>query len=137
LTTQYLEEADHLADEIVVIDKGTVIAAGKPTELKDQAGRASVVVTLTDAADLVEAERLMRTCSSEVHVELAIRRLTAKASGLGDMTRIASVFQDSGIRLDDLGLKRPSLDDVFLHLTGHRAEPGEDATSAQTEGALQ
>jgi ABC-2 type transport system ATP-binding protein len=52
LTTQYLEEADHLADEIVVIDKGTVIAAGKPTELKDQAGRASVVVTLTDAADL-------------------------------------------------------------------------------------
>jgi ABC-2 type transport system ATP-binding protein len=137
LTTQYLEEADHLADEIVVIDRGTIIAAGKPTELKEQAGRASVVVTLTDAADLAEAERLMRTCSSEVHVELAIRRLTAKASGLGDMTRIASVFQDSGIRLDDLGLKRPSLDDVFLHLTGHRAEPGEDATSAQTEGALQ
>ena len=137
LTTQYLEEADHLADEIVVIDKGTVIAAGKPTELKDQAGRASVVVTLTDAADLTAAERLMRTCSSEVHVELASRRLTAQATGLGDMTRIASVFESSGIALDDLGLKRPSLDDVFLHLTGHRAEPGEDATQAQTEGALQ
>jgi ABC-2 type transport system ATP-binding protein len=137
LTTQYLEEADHLADEIVVIDKGTVIAAGKPTELKDQAGRASVVVTLTDAADLPEAERLMRSCSSEVHVELGSRRLTAQAGGLGDMTRIASVFEESGIALDDLGLKRPSLDDVFLHLTGHRAEPGEDATPAQTEGALQ
>ena len=52
LTTQYLEEADHLADEIVVVDKGKVIAAGTPTQLKDQAGRASVVVTLTHAADL-------------------------------------------------------------------------------------
>jgi ABC-2 type transport system ATP-binding protein len=79
----------------------------------------------------------MRSCSSEVHVELGSRRLTAQAGGLGDMTRIASVFEESGIALDDLGLKRPSLDDVFLHLTGHRAEPGEDATPAQTEGALQ
>ena len=136
LTTQYLEEADHLADEIVVVDKGTVIAAGKPTELKDQAGRASVVVTLTNAADLAEAERLMRTCSPEVHVELGSRRLTGQANGIADMTRIAAVFEGSGIALDDLGLKRPSLDDVFLHLTGHRAEPSETSEDAQTEGAL-
>jgi ABC-2 type transport system ATP-binding protein len=137
LTTQYLEEADHLADEIVVIDKGTVIAAGKPTELKDQAGRASVVVTLTDARDMGTAEALMRSCSPEVHVELASRRLTAQAGGLGDMTRIAAVFEQSGIHLDDLGLKRPSLDDVFLHLTGHRAEPTEASDHLETEGALQ
>ena len=131
LTTQYLEEADHLADEIVVVDKGRVIAAGTPTQLKDQAGRASVVVTLTHAADLDRARDLMSSCSQEVHVERGSRRLTAQAGGLGDMTRIAAVFETSGIELDDLGLARPSLDDVFLHLTGHRAEAagGSDRTS--------
>ncbi len=129
LTTQYLEEADHLADEIVVVDKGKVIAAGTPTQLKDQAGRASVVVTLTHAADLDRAEELMSTCSTEVHVERGSRRLTAQASGLGDMTRIAGVFETSGIELDDLGLARPSLDDVFLHLTGHRAEDEDELTN--------
>jgi ABC-2 type transport system ATP-binding protein len=136
LTTQYLEEADHLADEIVVVDKGTVIAAGTPTQLKDQAGRASVVVTLTHAADVDPAAELLRAHAPEVHVERGSRRLTAQAEGLGDMTRIAGVFEASGIELDDLGLARPSLDDVFLHLTGRRAEPGTDAESEPTpEGA--
>jgi ABC-2 type transport system ATP-binding protein len=141
LTTQYLEEADHLADEIVVVDKGKVIAAGTPTQLKDQAGRASVVVTLTHAADLDRAAELMRPFSPEIHVERGSRRLTAQAGGLGDMTRIAAVFEESGIELDDLGLARPSLDDVFLHLTGHRAEnEGPDAPAASdrtSEGAAQ
>ncbi|WP_336026324.1 ATP-binding cassette domain-containing protein [Geodermatophilus sp. FMUSA9-8] len=138
LTTQYLEEADHLADEIVVVDRGRVIAAGTPTQLKDRAGRASVVVTLTHAADVDAAAALMRDHSPEVHVEPGSRRLTAQAGGLRDMTRIAAVFDDSGIALDDLGLARPSLDDVFLHLTGHRAEPGtgtDPATDPATEGA--
>ena len=126
LTTQYLEEADHLADDIVVIDKGKVIASGTPTQLKDQAGAASVVVTVTQAADLQRAADLTRTVSSEVHVDETSRRITAKASGLGDMTRMAHVFEDSGIQVDDLGLKRPSLDDVFLHLTGHKAEEVDD-----------
>src|SRR5215213_11977579 len=67
LTTQYLEEADQLADDIVVIDHGRIIAHGTPLQLKDQAGEAAVVLTLTHASDLPEAERLMRTCSSEVH----------------------------------------------------------------------
>jgi ABC-2 type transport system ATP-binding protein len=133
LTTQYLEEADHLADEIVVVDKGKVIAAGTPTQLKDQAGRASVVVTLTHAADLDAAAALMRTHSPEVHVERGSRRLTAQAAGLGDMTRIAGVFESSGIELDDLGLARPSLDDVFLHLTGHRAAPPETGGDGDTD----
>jgi ABC-2 type transport system ATP-binding protein len=138
LTTQYLEEADHLADEIVVVDKGKVIAAGTPTQLKDQAGLASVVVTLTHSADVDRAAELMRPFSPEVHIERGSRRLTAQAGGLGDMTRIAAVFETSGIELDDLGLARPSLDDVFLHLTGHRAESETDAgtgTTETTEGA--
>jgi len=136
LTTQYLEEADQLADDIVVIDHGKVIAQGTPTQLKDQAGRASVVLTVSDGSDLLEAERLLRTCSDEVHVEAAARRLTAKASGIADMLRIGAVVEQSGIAVDDLGLARPSLDDVFLHLTGHRAEePTEDAAEELAEVA--
>ncbi len=133
LTTQYLEEADHLADDIIVIDKGKVIAAGTPTQLKDQAGAASVVVTLTRAEDLPRAEELIRTCSPEVHVDTTARRITAQASGLGDMSRIGSLFEDSGIEVEDLGLKRPSLDDVFLHLTGHRAENETDEIDEMEE----
>jgi ABC-2 type transport system ATP-binding protein len=131
LTTQYLEEADHLADEIVVIDKGKVIAAGTPTQLKDEAGRAAVVVTVSSATDLPGAAELLRQHAPEVHVEEMSRRLTAPAAGLDDMTRIAAVFADSEIEIDDLGLKRPSLDDVFLHLTGHRAEETDELFTEQ------
>ena len=131
LSTQYLEEADQLADDIVVIDKGRVIAAGTPTQLKDQAGLASVVLTLTHSHDLDRAAELVRSCSPEVHVERAARRITAQADGLGDMSRIGEQIAASGIEVDDLGLKRPSLDDVFLHLTGHRAEsPGQGSDPA-------
>ncbi len=144
LTTQYLEEADQLCDDIVVIDKGKVIAAGTPTQLKDQAGAAAVVLTLTHVSDMGRAEELLRTCTPEVYVEPAARRLVAQADGLHDMTRIGQAFSDSGIEVDDLGLQRPSLDDVFLALTGHRAEdepetgsPDDtDADPADLEGAL-
>jgi ABC-2 type transport system ATP-binding protein len=122
LTTQYLEEADQLADDIVVIDRGRAIAQGTPTQLKDRAGKASVDLTVTNAVDLPRAAELLRSCTPEVHVEPASRRVVAQADGLADMTRIAAILADSGIGVDDLGLKRPSLDDVFLHLTGHRAD---------------
>jgi ABC-2 type transport system ATP-binding protein len=122
LTTQYLEEADQLADRIVVIDKGKVIAAGTPLQLKNQSGKAALVVTVSRGEDLPIAERMLRDLVAEVHVDESARQLTAPAEGLGDVTRVAHVFADSRIELDDLGLKRPSLDDVFLHLTGHRAE---------------
>ena len=143
LTTQYLEEADQLADRIVVIDHGSVIAEGTPLELKDRSGRAALVVTVSHAADLPVAEAMLRDHVTELHVDTGARQLTAPANGLADMTRIASVFADSRIEVDDLGLKRPSLDDVFLHLTGHRAEsePAEGAavdedTQHDLEGAL-
>ena len=137
LTTQYLEEADQLCDDIVVIDKGRVIAAGTPTQLKDQAGRASVVLTLTDAADLERAERLLRAEIGDVYVEAGPRRITTPADGLGDMTRIGRLLGDHGLADDHLGLKRPSLDDVFLHLTGHRAESEDpDASTTDPESVL-
>ncbi|QWZ08118.1 ATP-binding cassette domain-containing protein [Nocardioides panacis] len=137
LTTQYLEEADQLCDDIVVIDKGRVIAAGTPTQLKDQAGRASVVLTLTDAGDLARAEGLLRSEIGDVYVEPGPRRITAPANGLDDMTRIGRLLGDHGLAVDDLGLKRPSLDDVFLHLTGHRAESEDpDDSTSDPESVL-
>ena len=122
LTTQYLEEADQLADDIVVIDRGTVIAHGTPLELKDASGRAALVVTVSRPEDLSAAADLLRRAVPEVHVDEPTRSVTAPAEGLSDVTRVATLFDGSGIDLDDLGLQRPSLDDVFLHLTGHRAE---------------
>ena len=122
LTTQYLEEADHLADTIAVIDRGRVIAEGTPIELKDASGRAALVVTVSRAGDLNVASERMRSAGLDVHVDESARRITSPAEGLADVTRIAGLFDGSGIDLDDLGLQRPSLDDVFLHLTGHRAE---------------
>jgi ABC-2 type transport system ATP-binding protein len=122
LTTQYLEEADQLADRIVVIDHGRIIADGTPLQLKDQSGAAAVVVTVSHAEDLPRAQEVLLSVTAEFHIEEGARQLSAPAAGLGDMTRIAAAFDGSGIELDDLGLKRPSLDDVFLRLTGHRAE---------------
>ena len=122
LTTQYLEEADQLADDIVVIDHGKVIAQGTPLQLKDASGKASLVVTVSRADDLPAAVERVRSAGLEVHVEESARRITAPAEGLSDISRIAALFDGSGIEIDDLGLQRPSLDDVFLNLTGHRAE---------------
>ena len=133
LTTQYLDEADTLADNIVVVDAGRVIASGTPTQLKDESGAARVVLTVSDDADLPQATELLRHCSAEVHVDPATRRLTAPANGLSEMTEIAQAFADSGIAVDDLGLQRPSLDDVFLHLTGHRAEGEVDDEAAERD----
>ena len=134
LTTQYLEEADQLADNIVVIDKGHVIAEGTPLQLKDASGKAALVVTVSRPDDLGRAEELMRRAVPEVHVDAPARRLTAGAEGLADVTTVAAAFASSGIELDDLGLQRPSLDDVFLNLTGHRAEEVEDGMD---DGALE
>jgi ABC-2 type transport system ATP-binding protein len=125
LTTQYLEEADQLADDIIVIDKGRIIAQGTPTQLKDATGRASVVVTVANGGDIPAAEDVLRRFTDEVHVDLGPRRLTARANGLPDMLAMGQAISASGIAIDDLGLARPSLDDVFLHLTGHRAEDTE------------
>ena len=130
LTTQYLEEADHLADNIVVIDKGTIIAQGTSLQLKEQAGAASLVLTVSDASDIPAAEALLRKTGGEVFIDEGARKLTTSADGLADLTRVVGWFDESGIAVDDLGLARPSLDDVFLSLTGHRAE---DETSTEEE----
>jgi ABC-2 type transport system ATP-binding protein len=125
LTTQYLEEADQLADNIVVIDKGRIIAEGSPLQLKRQAGNASLVVTVVNADALPAAEALLAKTGAEVFVDAGARQLPAAADGLADMVRVAGWLRDSDIDVDDIGLSRPSLDDVFLSLTGHRTEEEE------------
>ena len=128
LTTQYLEEADQLADDIVVVDRGRIIAQGSPLELKQQAGRASLVVTVADGADMGAAEALLSKTGAEVFVDRGARRLTAAAEGIDDMIQVAGWLRDSDIAVEDIGLSRPSLDDVFLTLTGHRADDAEEVT---------
>jgi ABC-2 type transport system ATP-binding protein len=139
LTTQYLDEADQLADRIVVVDQGRIIAEGTPLELKDQSGRASLVVTVSRPDTVARAADVVRQEVPELHVDHDSRRLSAPAEGVTALTRIASRLEEAGIELDDIGLQRPSLDDVFLHLTGHRAESekrtSETAADAETVGA--
>ena len=124
LTTQYLEEADQLADDIVVIDKGEIIAHGTPLQLKEQAGAASLELTVSDAADIDAAAALLRKaagrCSSTATPGDSPPRPAASATSRG--RRVARRQQDLRRRP---GLARPSLDDVFLALTGHRAEDDE------------
>ncbi|GAB16976.1 putative ABC transporter ATP-binding protein [Gordonia effusa NBRC 100432] len=133
LTTQYLEEADQLADNIVVIDKGKIIAQGTPLQLKEQAGAASLVLTVSAADDIPAAAALLAKTGGEVFIDRGARKLTAPADGLSDLTRVIGWFDESGIAIDDLGLARPSLDDVFLSLTGHRAEDAENPAAPTAE----
>jgi ABC-2 type transport system ATP-binding protein len=128
LTTQDLDEADQLADNIVVVDHGRIIAQGTPLELKDQSGAASLVVTVSRAAEVDAAVEIVRSEVGEIHVDRDARHITAPAEGVGALTRIAARLDDAGIDLDDIGLQRPSLDDVFLNLTGHRAEVEQESS---------
>ena len=106
----------------MVIDKGRIIAEGSPLQLKQQAGYASLILTVTNANDLPAAQALLSKTGAEVFVDAGARQLTAAADGLADMVRVAGWLRDSDIDVDDIGLSGPSLDDVFLSLTGHRTE---------------
>jgi ABC-2 type transport system ATP-binding protein len=121
LTTQYLDEADQLADRVCVIDHGRIIAQGTPLELKNQSGATSLVVTVSRYDEVGRAAGLVRRIVGELHVDADARRLTAPGAAVAALTRIAGELDGAGIEVDDLGMQRPSLDDVFLSLTGHTA----------------
>ena len=127
LTTQYLEEADQLADRIAVIDHGRVIAEGTGNELKDRVGGQLLEVELTSAAQRDEAQSVLAGvgCGDpEPGERLDQLTLPAPRDGLELVEDAASALRHAGIGVSDLGLRRPTLDDVFLQLTG--APPGED-----------
>ena len=124
LTTQYLEEADQLADRIVVIDKGLVIANGTSDELKSQVGGDRLEVVVTDPARLGDARSaLAGIASGEIVTTEVSRTILAPVSG-GSVVLPEAIraLDGAGVRFDDIALRRPTLDDVFLALTGHVAE---------------
>ena len=131
LTTQYLEEADELADSIAVVDHGKIIARGTADELKAQVGGERIEVIIRDRTAIETARGILaRACAEEPTLDEHTRKLTVPAHG-GSQTLVQIVrdLDGVGIHIDDIALRRPTLDDVFLALTGHRTveEQAEDA----------
>ena len=136
LTTQYLEEADQLTDRIAVVDHGRIIAEGTSSDLKSSVGSGAVRVRLRDADQRLAAKHVLtRALDAPVQLEPDPMALSARVS---DAERVAlglSELARSGVIVTDFSLGQPSLDEVFLALTGHRAEEPADDDLANEEDA--
>ncbi|ASU58053.1 ATP-binding cassette domain-containing protein [Nocardiopsis dassonvillei] len=135
LTTQYLEEADQLADAVAVIDHGRVIAEGTPDSLKSQVGGDRLDVVVRDPADLDAAARLLGAAvSARASVHRDEQRVSVPAEDrMEALTRAVRALDGSGLRVEDVGVRRPSLDEVFLGLTGTTAAGHDGARQAPQE----
>jgi ABC-2 type transport system ATP-binding protein len=135
LTTQYLEEADQLADRIAVIDHGRVIAEGTADELKEQVGGERVEVVVAHEADLDRAREVLSGVGIGAPVlERRGRRVTVPVSGgAGVLVEVVRRLDDASIPVSDLALRRPTLDDVFLSLTGHASASPDDTDADDTD----
>ena len=135
LTTQYMEEADRLADDILVIDHGREIAHGTSDQLKTQLGGERVELVLTDASDVQPASSILAGVAvGEVQTDDTARKLNVAVSG-GPIAlkEVLNRLTDANIGVLDIGLRRPTLDDVFLSLTGHSAEEAAEEDGEQPD----
>jgi ABC-2 type transport system ATP-binding protein len=127
LTTQYLDEADHLAGQIVIIDHGKTVASGTPAELKQRAGRNVIEVHVRNRADIAEAAKALAQCGdgAEPQIDESTRRVSVVVEGGTERVSVAlRPLEKLGITLDDVALRAPKLDEVFMALTGQAlAEP--------------
>jgi ABC-2 type transport system ATP-binding protein len=136
LTTQYLDEADHLADRIAVIDHGTLIAEGTSDELKSRVGGERLEVQLEEGADAEAAVRALVPLGEDQPMIEGRTVKVSVAQRSGTIVAAVGALSAAGVGVDDLRLRRPTLDDVFLTLTGHVAEePPPDADAPASGGA--
>jgi ABC-2 type transport system ATP-binding protein len=135
LCTQYLDEADQLAEGIAVIDHGKVIAEGTPSQLKASVGGGALHLRLMDPEQRAEAARLVERELGEVHLEPDPARLSVSCADTERGAEVVAELSRSGIAVADFSLGQPSLDEVFLALTGHPAEEDEEAQEIQEQAA--
>ena len=137
LTTQYLEEADQLARHVVIIDHGRVIAAGTPDELKNRVGTGVLEVRPRARSDLPAVEAVLAAIGREApHIDIDNQRVSARVKdGANQLREIVRLLDDRGIEADDVGLRRPTLDEVFLAVTGKSLAPTDSDVEPQTESA--
>lgn len=140
LTTQYLDEADQLAEQLSVMDGGAVVAQGTPAALKSSLGGDRVEVVVHDRADLAAAARLVeRVCGAEPDLHPDVRRVGGPVSDpVAALSALVQALPGSGVVVEDLGVRRPTLDEAFLHLTGKDAADtaaAADTTTAAHAGA--
>ncbi|WP_199521237.1 ATP-binding cassette domain-containing protein [Jiangella anatolica] len=131
LTTQYLEEADQLAGRISVIDTGRVVAEGTADELKARIGGDRIEVVVHDVAQLGAAAAVVaRVGTAEPETDADTRRVSAPvADRMAALTEVVRELQAAGVAAEDVGLRRPTLDEAFLHLTGHQAAIPEETAA--------
>ncbi|HEX6678035.1 MAG TPA: ATP-binding cassette domain-containing protein [Actinomycetes bacterium] len=133
LTTQYLDEADQLAADVVIIDHGRVIAAGTPAELKTLAGDDVIEVRVRDADALPGAAKVLSTVGGDPRVDPATHRASVAVDGSHRLMEAVRALDQVGVPIEDISLRRPTLDEVFLTLTGKPAE--NSASSSGPEAA--
>jgi len=133
LTTQYMDEADQLAGRIAIMDAGRVIADDTPAALKSTIGGDQIEVIVRKATDIPAAMKaVVRLSAAEPTSDDANRRVHAPVTDrVAALTEVARTLQDDGVAVEDIGLRRPTLDEVFLRLTGHRADEQPDAPAQE------
>lgn len=121
LTTQYMEEADYLADKIVVIDNGKVIAEGTADSLKKRIGQDRLEITIADEKGFEKAQTIIKGSAQQLDSERLVISIAA-AKGIGNLREVLQLLEESKIKVQNVSLHRPTLDDVFLTLTGRKTE---------------